>query len=150
MSTKAFGRVLLPVGIAATLAAACGGCSSSRSSAADGGDGGASADQSGCPTGSEACPCYEDETCDTGLSCVSNVCVALGTAGSGGVQGAEAGSGGSTGGGEATTGGAADAGGAAGDSGGGVTAGVAGVGALVGGASLDADEFYRVVIAMIG
>ena len=33
---------------------------------------------SSCPAGSEKCPCYGNETCTSGLSCASGLCVNLG------------------------------------------------------------------------
>src|SRR5688572_18128428 len=51
------------VGVAAAIAAgACGG-----------GDEGK--DQPECEVGTEACPCYRDDTCNDGLECLSDLCV---------------------------------------------------------------------------
>jgi len=36
----------------------------------------------GCPVGSETCPCYPNDTCNTGLTCASHLCVNLGAGGS--------------------------------------------------------------------
>jgi hypothetical protein len=43
-----------------------------------------------CPTGSETCACYPNDTCNAGLTCASQLCVRLGT---GGTTGRDAGSG---------------------------------------------------------
>ena len=45
-----------------------------------------------CQTGAETCSCYANSTCNTGLTCASNLCVRLGTGGSGGDSGCMAGS----------------------------------------------------------
>jgi len=37
---------------------------------------------SSCPVGSEKCPCSEDGSCDSGLQCLSQLCVALSAGGS--------------------------------------------------------------------
>lgn len=60
-----------------------------------GGCGGNNTDADECDTGSEGCPCAAD-VCDSGLSCISNVCVYL--PGSGGTAGSDGtgGSGGTT------------------------------------------------------
>jgi len=71
-------------------------------------------DAGDCPTGAEACPCYGNKTCDVGLTCASNLCVALtGAGGSTGTGGSASSTGGATGaGGSAfSTGGATGAGG---------------------------------------
>ncbi len=41
-------------------------------------------DRADCVVGAERCSCYRNGTCDTGLTCASNLCVALDTAGTGG------------------------------------------------------------------
>ena len=46
-----------------------------------GGASGADATPS-CPTGAETCSCYPNDTCNTGLTCASHLCVNLGTGGS--------------------------------------------------------------------
>jgi hypothetical protein len=78
-------------------------------------------DAGDCPTGAEACPCYGNKTCDVGLTCASNLCVALtGAGGSSGTGGSASSTGGATGvggsistgaGGAISTGGATGAGG---------------------------------------
>src|SRR5689334_1231447 len=52
------------VGAAAAIAAAA--CS---------GDGDSDQDQPECEVGTEACPCYRDDSCDDGLVCLSDLCV---------------------------------------------------------------------------
>jgi hypothetical protein len=113
MSTKywmnwAYALVLVGVG----LAGACGSSSPMAST---------------CPQGSEACPCYGNQTCNTGLTCLSNLCVNPLT-GNGGHGGA-VGSGGLTG--AAGTTGAGGFVGTAGTTGGAGTTGAAGSGAPV-------------------
>jgi hypothetical protein len=66
-----------------------------------------------CPAGAETCSCYGNKTCNSGLTCASNVCVNL--SGSGGMSGAAGGTSGGTGG---AGGSASGAGGAATGSGG--------------------------------
>lgn len=66
------------------------------------------------PAGSERGPCYGNKTCDPGLTCASDVCVKIGTGGSGGGAG-NGGAGGGTG--------AAGRGGMSGESGRGGSAG---------------------------
>jgi len=56
----------------------------------------------GCQPGEESCPCYPNQTCNSGLECLSSYCVDLGSAG-----------GSSTGGSRATGGTASETGGAA-------------------------------------
>jgi len=68
-----------------------------------------------CETGSERCECYANRTCDSGLTCLSEICVDDDEADNGGPGG----SGGSSGGGESSSGGTdSDSGGSASDSGG--------------------------------
>lgn len=54
---------------------------------------GDSSGQRGCPAGSERCACYGNNSCDDGLVCASDVCVALGqdggSSGAAGSMGAE-------------------------------------------------------------
>ncbi len=42
---------------------------------------GGSAGSSSCPAGSETCACYGNDTCNSGLTCASHLCVNLGSAG---------------------------------------------------------------------
>jgi len=65
---------------------------------ATGGSSGSSAvaGQSPCPAGSELCPCYGNGTCNAGLTCASDLCVALGTGGIGAATGSGATSGAGT------------------------------------------------------
>jgi hypothetical protein len=81
-----------------------------------------------CPQGAERCACFGNSTCNTGLTCLSNLCVNTGgaggagdTSGSGGLAGTTgiAGSGGTSAGGDASGAGGI-AGGGAGTDGGGV------------------------------
>src|SRR4051812_36465999 len=46
---------------------------------------------SSCPVGSEKCPCNEDGSCDSGLQCLSELCVALSADGGSSSGGASAG-----------------------------------------------------------
>jgi hypothetical protein len=85
--------------------AGCGGSAIVESSGETEGSGG----DPGCQAGSVRCSCYPNDTCDGDLVCASDVCVALGTADTGGTAGAM-----STGG----AGGSVAAGGLAGASGG--------------------------------
>ena len=43
-----------------------------------GGASGATGTNSSCPVGAETCPCYGNDTCNTGLTCASHLCVNLG------------------------------------------------------------------------
>jgi hypothetical protein len=101
--------VLLSGLVAVLAAVSCGG----------GGEGGS------CPTGFETCACYGNATCESGLTCASNVCVNLsgrgGTTG-GGIGGIAAGTGGAAAGMGGTTAGT-----------GGTTAGTGGTTAGTGG-----------------
>ena len=69
-------------GLYAMLVTAAGACSSSTS---------------GTPTGGLRQPCYANGTCNAGLTCASNVCVALGDGGSGSSSGSGGSSGSSSG-----------------------------------------------------
>ncbi len=71
-----------------------------------------SADAGGCPTGAATCLCYPGDTCDTGLSCVSGVCVRSATGGANGAGGTSSTGGIVNTGGTTATGGIASTGGA--------------------------------------
>jgi hypothetical protein len=119
------------IAVVLTLAPLVWGCSHNYS-ALEGRDG-------GCPTGSETCGCYPNDTCDDGLTCASNLCVLLPGGGTGGATGSGGamGSGGAVGtGGVSATGGAGGAtgsgGGAAGAGGAKGTGGVTATGGVTG------------------
>ena len=84
--------------------------------APDGGFGGSDGASGGdavasCLAGAETCSCYPNDTCNTGLTCASHLCVRLGaTGGTGGTAGDARGAGGSTGSGGATSSSGTDAG----------------------------------------
>jgi fibro-slime domain-containing protein len=116
---------------AASMAAltGCDGSSVTRNSATLAGG-------ANCPAGSETCACYGNHTCDAGLVCASNLCVAIGNGGATSFAGAPAAGGLGTAGGGVALGGAFDSGGSAATGGvmptsGGVAAG--GLGPSVGG-----------------
>jgi hypothetical protein len=88
-------------------------------------DGGAAS----CPTGSETCGCYGNKTCNSGLTCASNVCVNLSGSGSGGISGGGGANGGTSGG----TGGATSGTGGSPSGAGGATSGSGGAGTGSGG-----------------
>lgn len=50
--------------------------------------GSGSGNEMDCPMGSESCACYGNASCDGSLTCVSKVCVALGSGGGGGASAA--------------------------------------------------------------
>lgn len=85
-----------------------GGAGGTTGAAGAGGTGGVA-----CEQGTERCGCYGNDTCNDGLACLSDLCVATGNAGTsgGGAAGSGAGRGGATGSGNTTgqagTGGAA-------------------------------------------
>jgi hypothetical protein len=105
-STGWAGSTALAMAAAVMVAGACGDTSSdTANNGSTGGDGGTSGAGTGaapagggsqCPDGSEACPCYGNSTCDGTLTCVSGVCVDLGSIGGTG-GGAAGGSGGASG-----------------------------------------------------
>jgi hypothetical protein len=79
-----------------------------------------------CPAGSETCPCKSDKTCDEGLDCRSNLCVATASSGganssSGGASSSIGGKGGSNSSGGSQSGGATPASGGVESSGGSAT-----------------------------
>src|SRR6185369_4245217 len=82
-------RLVLLVGLVAALSSlACGGGKGGTVTTGTGGDvakgtGGAPSGSgeggaSGCTTGNERCACYANGTCNAGLTCASQICVALG------------------------------------------------------------------------
>jgi hypothetical protein len=87
---------------------ACGSSDSGNSNVPAAGSGGAA--DSGKQPGTEGGPCYGNGTCNTGLACLSSLCVNAGTGGSGGSDASVGGSGGSAG-----AGGAAGSAGSGGD-----------------------------------
>src|SRR6185369_8620319 len=82
--------------------------------------------KSGC-TGAERCACYPNATCNTGLTCLSSVCVNSGNTGAGGAGAGGSGAGGAGVGG-AGIGGQGIGGGAAAGTGGGLATGTGGSG----------------------
>ncbi len=123
-------RAFLTALLGALLAASAGACSS-----------GPNSNGSDCPVGSVGCECTPGGSCDAGLACYSNLCVASGTQpGTGGSAGAGGGSAGNNAagasgaaGGNAGSAGAAGAGGGSGASGGTGAAGGGGGSGATGG-----------------
>ena len=114
--------------VLALLMVSTAGCGSKGSSGGTGGSVGTGGvgGTSGCSAGSEGCSCYGNDTCNSGLSCLSRLCVNLpGSGGATGTGGAVS-TGGATG-----TGGAVSTGGATGTGGAVSTGGATGTGGAV-------------------
>ena len=114
--------------VLALLMVSTAGCGSKGSSGGTGGSVGTGGvgGTSGCSAGSEGCSCYGNDTCNSGLSCLSHLCVNLpGSGGATGTGGAIS-TGGATG-----TGGAVSTGGATGTGGAISTGGATGTGGAV-------------------
>jgi hypothetical protein len=92
---------------------ACAGVVDACSSGGSGGVGGAGGNDASA-MGGEGQPCYPNDTCNAGLSCLSNLCVDAGSGGTAGAAGAGGSAGSSGASGTGGTAGAAGSGGAAG------------------------------------
>jgi alpha-tubulin suppressor-like RCC1 family protein len=66
------------------LLGACGGTDIQRWASPEANGDAATGGARECPAGTETCHCYGNSTCNAGLVCASNLCVALGSGGAGG------------------------------------------------------------------